>query len=115
MRRFQAFALLFALLAGATACVSVRQARARYAATQDHASLERLSHRLHPGMTRADVEALLGAPLEHPGNGQYCYLSDREERVGEFTVPVGLIVNYCDESGRETDRLHSFYFVAVAE
>lgn len=115
MRRLLAAVLLLALLAGTAACIGVREARTRYAATQDFASLKRLSHRLHPGMARAEVEALLGTPLEHPGNGQYCYLSDREERVGEFTVPVGLVVNYCDGEGRETDRLHSFFFVAVAE
>jgi len=107
--------LLFALALCGTACLSVREARTRYAATQDYAALKRLSHRLNAGMARAEVEALLGKPIEHPGNGQYCYLSDREERVGEFTVPVGLIVNYNDGEGRETDRLRSFFFVAVAE
>jgi len=114
MRRTLLF-LLFALALCGTACVSVREARSRYAATQDYAALKRLSHRLRAGMTRTEVESLLGQPIEHPGNGQYCYLSDRSEVVGDFTVPVGLIVNYCDDAGLETGFLHSFFFVAVAE
>ena len=114
MRRIL-FPLLVVVTLAGTACLSVREARGRYATTQDYASLKALSRHLEVGMARAEVEALLGQPLDHPGNGQYCYLSDRSETVGEFTVPVGLIVNYSDAEGRETGILHSFYFVAVAE
>lgn len=109
------FALLVCLTFSGSACLSVREARLKYAATQNYSALKALSRRLEIGMTRAEVEALLGKPLDHPGNGQYCYLSDRAESAGTFAVPVGLIVNYCDGEGRETDRLASFYFVAVAE
>ena len=114
MRRALLLALLTLALTGA-ACVTLRESKGRYAATQDYASLKRLARRLKPGMTKAEVVALLGEPLEHPGNGQYCYLSDRTERAGEFDVPLGLIVSYNDDGGRETDRLQAFFFVPVAE
>lgn len=115
MRRLLAAGLLLCLLAASTACLTVSQARTRYAATRDYAALKRISRTLEPGMARAEVERLLGEPLAHPGNGQYCYLSDREEQVGDFKVPVALVVTYNDLEGRETDRLQGFFFVAMAE
>ena len=115
MRRLVATGLLLCLLAATTACLSLCQARSRYAATQDYRSLKRIARALETGMARAEVERILGEPVAHPGNGQYCYLSDREEQVGDFQVPVALVVNYNDAEGRETDRLQGFFFVAMAE
>lgn len=114
MRRALA-ALALATLLAATACMTVGQARSRYAATQDYRALRRLARAIEPGMARVEVERLLGEPLPHPGNGQFCYLSDREEQVGDFKVPVALVVDYNDTEGRETDRLQGFFFVAMAE
>lgn len=106
--------LAIGLLLG-TGCLSVKEARRRYAETQEYRSLRTLSRHLRVGMDRTEVEALLGTPLEHPGNGQYCYLSDREETVGVFVAPLALVVDYREPGGEEVDRLAGFYFVAMAE
>ena len=92
--RTTALFLILAFLA--PACVSKSDALSRLAAgfqqNHDFQSLTLLLSHVRLGMTRVEVEKLLGRPDYSPIEGQYYYgLSDRKTEEG---TPVGLIVEY---------------------
>ncbi len=84
------------LTAFASACVSKSEPLPKLAAgfqkNHDYQSLTLLLSHVRLGMTRDEVEKLLGRPDYSPIEGQYYYgLSDRNTEEG---TPVGLIVEY---------------------
>ena len=107
MRAPSRLAALAVLLLLAASCASaLERASHRYKQDRDYASLETIAHSLRTGMSRAEVEALLGSPDYSPTDGQYNYSSSRENHI--------LVVDYrIDE--RVTDRLQSFDLMTIGE
>ncbi|XOF35101.1 MAG: hypothetical protein ACL93V_07385 [Candidatus Electrothrix sp. YB6] len=117
------FIFIFMLLL--TGCKSgadeLEQASRSYKAEKDYVSLEILSGQLRKGMTRSEVEELLGKADYSPIEGQEYYSSDRREAAGSgkeqvnMSVPVGLVVDYRDEQGKLTGQLQTFRLSRIGE
>ena len=97
----------------------VEQAGSSYRTHKDYAGLELISRHLHTGMTRSEVEALLGEADYSPIEGQEYYSSDRREAVGSGKerryITVGLVVEYRDEQGELTGQLQRFWLGRIGE
>ena len=97
----------------------VERARVNYRAKRDFASLSVLHGQLRRGMSRADVERLLGPPDYSPNPGEDFYSTEKKERPsgGDDAAPatVGLLLDYRDKDGNVTDRLHTFEMLALAD
>lgn len=92
------------------------QAGRSYRANRDYASLETIYGQLTEGMARADVEGFLGEPDYSPIDGQFYYSSDRRGAAdGRDNVPVGVVVDYREESGAVTDTLQDFWIGPIGE
>lgn len=91
---------------------------ARFRQEHRYETLSRLLAHLRLGMTRAEVEKLLGPPDYSPIDGQYYYhTSDRQTAEG---VPIGLVVDYRRtnvRTGEEiaTGLLESFWIGPIGE
>ena len=91
---------------------------ASYRQRHDFESLSRLLGHIRLGMTRAEVERLLGPPTYSPIEGQYYYVA-ADRRTPEGT-PVGLVVDYRrtdPRSGEEiaSGRLETFWLGPIGE
>jgi hypothetical protein len=103
-----------------TGCVSndgLDDARRKYAATADYASLRKLAGHLKEGMSREEVEALLGGAGYSPIDGQCVYGTDREELVEEPGVKwtVYLVLAFRDSRRNATDELQGWGFHPLGE
>jgi len=130
-KRVSMLLLLFIVLTGiaCTDCTGrdqeseqVERAGSSYRIHKDYVSLELISKHLHRGMSRSEVESLLGEADYSPIEGQYYYSSDRREAVGseqeqdtQMTVPVGLVVEYLDDQGELTGQLQKFWLDRIEE
>ena len=127
-KRVSMLLLLFFVLTGiaCTDCTGrdqeseqVERAGSSYRIHKDYASLELISKHLHRGMSRSEVESLLGEADYSPIEGQYYYSSDRREAVGSGKelryITVGLVVEYRDEQGELTGQLQSFWLGRIGE
>ena len=95
---------------------ALEQASRSYRANRDYASLETIHGQLTEGMDRAEVERLLGESDYSPTDGQFYYSSDRREAAGgRDDVPVGVVVDYREESGAVTDTLQVFWIGPIGE
>lgn len=116
MRSFVAYGLAACILLVGCGLPTLDQASRSYRANRDYASLESIHGQLTEGMDRAEVERLLGEPDYSPIEGQSYYSSDRREAAGDRgDVPVGVVVDYRDESGAVTDRLQEFWIGPIGE
>lgn len=99
----------------------LKQASVSYKKHRDYASLKRIFRHLNKGMKRTDVERLLGEPDYSPGEGLFYYSSDRKASLSDAGAPpymkavVGIIVDYRDERGVLTNRLHAFSIGPIGE
>ena len=97
----------------------VERASSSYRIHKDYASLELISRHLHRGMSRSEVESLLGEADYSPIEGQEYYSSDRREAVGSGKelryITVGLVVEYRDEQGELTGQLQRFWLDRIGE
>ena len=110
-------------LAGCTGA-RLERASTSYKSARDYDSLKYIAERLHQGMPRAEVEALLGSPDYSPIDGLCYYASDKRERIeqedespGEgpaLEAVAGLVVTYRAD-GRVTGYLQSFWFGHMGE
>ena len=101
----RALAALAVLVLLAASCArTLERASHRYQHDRDYASLETITRSLHVGMSKAEVEALLGPPVYSPTDGQYNYSSTREDRI--------LVVDY-RLNDQLTDRLQQFDLMTV--
>jgi hypothetical protein len=121
-----AVALTVVYLGGCTAATDRRQpalesppatdAGARYRAKGDLEGLHQAVGALRIGMSKADVERLLGGEGDSPTEGQHRYTSSTFDRRG---WPIGLIVEYrwYSEAGITicTGRLEEFYVTSIGE
>lgn len=97
-------ALAVLVLLAASCASALQRASHRYQQDRDHASLETITRSLHIGMSKAEVESLLGPPVYSPTEGQYNYSSSREDRI--------LVVDY-RLNDQVTDRLQNFDLMTV--
>lgn len=103
------------LLVGCSA-PALDQASRSYRANRDYVSLETIHGQLTEGMDRGEVERLLGEPDYSPTEGQFYYSSDRRATAGDREdVPVGVVVDYRDESGAITGTLQAFWIGPIGE
>jgi hypothetical protein len=84
----------------------------------DFESLSRLLGHLRLGMTRAEVEKLLGEPTYSPIEGQYYYHTS--DRVTPEGTPVGLVMDYRRTNPRTGEeiasgRLETFWMGPIGE
>src|SRR5690606_9972180 len=76
--------------------------------------------RIRIGMSKADLESILGAADYSPAEGLYYFSTGDDCQVGETTciVSCGVVAEvrgvHSDERG-EQGRLHSCWWVAIAE
>ena len=121
MRIYSTFALavLLAVAGCSSSSTSLASASASYKEQRDYASLVTIHSGLIKGMSRTEVERLLGEPDYSPTDGQYYYSSDRKEDAPNTTdrppATLGMVVDYRDASGRVTDQLQSFTLGPVGE
>jgi outer membrane protein assembly factor BamE (lipoprotein component of BamABCDE complex) len=100
-------ARLAVLLVLAASCAgALERASRRYKQDRDDASLETIVRSLHTGMSKTEVESLLGPPDYSPTDGQYNYSSSARNRI--------LVVDYRLDT-RVTDRLQQFDLMTTGE
>jgi len=97
-------ALAVLVLLAASCASALERASHRYKQDRDFASLETITRSLRVGMSKVEVEALLGPPVYSPTDGQYNYSSTREDRL--------LVVDYRLDD-QITDRLQHFDLMTV--
>ena len=127
-KRISTLLLLFIVLMGiaCTDCTGrdqkseqVKWAGSSYRTEKDYASLELISRHLHRGMTRSEVEELLGKADYSPIEGQEYYSSDRREAAGSGKerrfITVGLVVEYRNDQGELTGQLQKFRLGRIRE
>lgn len=113
--------LALGLAAGAacrTAPAEPAAASASYRQRHDFESLSRLLGHIRLGMTKAEVEKLLGPPTYSPIDGQYYYVA-ADRRTPEGT-PLGLAVDYRRTNPRTGEeiasgRLETFWLGPIGE
>lgn len=106
--------LLNVSLQGCDVQLGVEQARESYAEQQDFASLQVLHGQLSKGMPRSEVEALLGQPTRSSVDGVFYYLS-KQKGENDPRATQGLVVEYIDSEGINTDQLQSMWLGEVRD
>jgi hypothetical protein len=104
--------------ASATTGSQIARARASYKSRRDAASLLILFGRLRVGISRKEVERLLGKPSYSPIEGQYYYGSDAfcSHDVEGPSGPCGVVVEYRKPPEYVlTGYLQSCWFGAIRE
>jgi outer membrane protein assembly factor BamE (lipoprotein component of BamABCDE complex) len=119
MRRITAVYLFLLLFSVGCTDNSLKQASISYKTNHDYASLKVIYNSLSTGMSRTEVDNLLGEPDHSPIDGQYYYLSDRKEPpepgMDNIKVPVGMVISYRDKSGQITDKIQEISFGPIGE
>lgn len=89
----------------------------RYNATRDVDSLELLSKTIEQGMSREQVESLVGEPDHVPVEGQAVYASNKRVPLGDtgLTGVVALILSYTDVEFVVRDTVQSISFKPIGE
>lgn len=113
-------AIAFGANLGGCAASELEFAKAEYKNSRSHDSLVVLEASIEPGMSRTEVDELLGEPDYSPIDGQYYYLSDREAPIPDAPAsqppaPVGLVLDYRNDAGQVTQSLHSKRFGPIGE
>jgi hypothetical protein len=108
-RLFAPFFLTIILLLGC-GDQALEESGRSYRLHKDFASLETISRCLTIGMTRGEIEKLLGKADYSPIEGQEYYSSGQQSDKGQT-----LVVEYRDEQGIVTRVLHSFWLGDVGE
>ena len=91
----------------------VKQASRSYQQAQDVASLEMLHKQLKPGMTRNEVESLLGTAQYSPIAGVDYYPSAKDD-PSQYSS-IGLVVEYVNEQEETTNQVQKFWLGEVGE
>lgn len=109
--------LFLIILLAACSSSLLEDKSAQYKRDKEYRSLQVIFENLSKGMPRKEVERLLGDPDYSPTNGQYYYSSSQSvySKDQDRTVPVGLVVDYCDTSGKLTDTLQAFSLGPIGE
>lgn len=90
-------------------------ARQEYLSKQSYDSLVRLHSELEPGMSRAEVEALLGSDGYAPTEGLLHYASSKRVEIGGFELIVGLVLDFRNPDRDSSNNLKSIYFGPIGE
>jgi outer membrane protein assembly factor BamE (lipoprotein component of BamABCDE complex) len=102
-------------IAGSANADALADASRSYKERGDYASLKIIAAHLRKGMSRQEVEALLGSPDLEPTSSQSYYGSDRREQPdwADRELWVTLVIDY--ESGAVTARVQSWEIGPVGE
>jgi len=106
------------LLTGSCALVGeIDDAARSYRSNHDYASLKTIADHLVKGMSKQEVEKLLGLPEEGPSSGIFIYWSDRDEYMEEVNrkVNVALVVYYFPLMGEVTSTLDRWHLGPISE
>ena len=93
---------------------NVEQARVQYQQTQDIDSLQTLHKQLKQGLTRSEVEALLGAAQYSPTEG-VDYYPVAQDSPQQQSANTGLVVEYINDQAEATDQVQRFWLGEVGE
>ena len=93
---------------------NVEQARVQYQQTQDIDSLQTLHKQLKQGMTRSEVESLLGAAQYSPTEG-VDYYPVGQDSPQQNSSSTGLVVEYINEQAETTEQVQRFWLGEVGE
>ena len=113
------FFLILVLLPGCANSGLLEQASETYKTSHDHQSLKIIFGKLSKGMSRKNVEKLLGEPGYSPTEGQHYYLCNKKESpnggIDNEQIPIGVVVDYRDQSGELTNKLQDFWIGPIGE
>ena len=104
--RTSGLAIVALVLVAASCASALERASTRYKQDRDDGSLQTIARALHAGMTKTEVESLLGPPDYSPTPGQYNYSSTERNRI--------LVVDYRLDT-QVTDRLQHFELMTTGE
>lgn len=78
---------------------------------KDLTAISDIHEKLEVGMTREEVEALLGNPDYSPTDGKYYYASSEKiySTNQERELPIGLIIDYRSSNGDITGSLKNYW------
>lgn len=116
--RFSRVAVVFLVAIGCSASsTDLKVASKTYKLHKDFASVEVILRAVSKGMPRSDIEALLGVPDYSPTRGQYYYSTNKTiyKKAHKRNVNVGLIVDYRDEAGDDTETIQKFQLEQLGE
>jgi hypothetical protein len=116
-RKCLATVLAVILVACTTSPSPLDAAGANYRQHRDYESLEIVTQHLSTGLSRGDVERLLGEPDYSPTEGLYYYSSAKKARSEQHDreVTLGLVVDYRDKSGADTKSLQKYQLGPMGE
>jgi len=91
-----------------------------YKTNRDYTSLQLIYKKLSNGLSRTEVDSLLGKPDYSPTEGQYYYLSDQKvppekNMESDLTVPVGIVIDFRDKNGDETKYIQGLSIGPIGE
>ncbi|HHJ17497.1 MAG TPA: hypothetical protein ENJ80_12445 [Gammaproteobacteria bacterium] len=117
MFKFTSMILAALLTACSVSSSPLDKASEKYRSDRDYKSLQIIYEHLSVGITRNDVESLLGEPDYSPTDGLYYYSSDQRvflKDQNRYTSP-GLVVDYRDKRDVPTETLQRFQLRNVGE
>lgn len=92
----------------------IEQASVQYQQTQDIDSLQILHKQLKQGMSRSEVEALLGAAQYSPTEG-VDYYPVAQDSPQQQSANTGLVVEYINDQAETTGHVQRFWLGEVGE
>ncbi|MFL0811619.1 MAG: hypothetical protein K6L76_14460 [Agarilytica sp.] len=96
---------------------SLSEASGSYKQTKSYESLKVIEAHLRVGMTKKEVDEILGEYTYSPTDGQYYYVSSKTEYSSDQNreVSVGLVLDYNDSDGNSEQTLQSFWVGKIGE
>lgn len=111
--KYRIFNLIFITFFITSCGSTVQQKQTNSHATQkkDLLSLQKVYQKIVVGMTREEIEVLLGTPDHSPTKGKYYYApSQRSQSVSEDeSFIIGIIIDYRSVNGNETGSVQNFW------
>lgn len=110
---------MWAVVESTTTPSPLSRASQGYKEKKDFKNLQTIHNHLRIGMTRTEVEQLLGQKPDHSATeGQYVYICVDQKGPSHGNhppPPLGLIVDYRDKNGTLTNQLQSFSIEPISE
>ncbi|WP_086930275.1 hypothetical protein [Agarilytica rhodophyticola] len=107
---------LLIILVGCNASMSARES-ANYSTEKSLAQIQAVHNKLSIGMTKQEVDALLGNPDYSPEDGKYYYASSEKLYLSseEKELSVGLVIEYRNKDGSVSESLQNFWVGALKD
>lgn len=108
--------LLLSLVATLSLAGDLKDASSQYIENRNYESLEQLSNAIKTGMSKAEVEELLGEADYSPTEGIFYYSSDRYiEHAKRPRTNIGLVVTYNTKSKQSLQVLKTHKLGPIGE